>query len=163
MNLVKNKKRPILTPAFIAVLLICMLATYVISRCIFGMAIVVGPSMEPTLKSGGVVFMNKVTNNINRYDIVVVQISGKMIIKRVFGTPGETIQIKNGEIYINERRVKDVVNIETEFAGLAYDPILLGENEYFVLGDNRPVSQDSRYKNVGVIKEDQIIGKVVFR
>ena len=85
-------------------------------------------------------------------------------VKRIIGLPGETVQIVGETIYINgepleENYGKDPITYE----GVAEEPIKLGEDEYFVLGDNREVSQDSRYEEVGNIKKDLIVGKAWLR
>ncbi|HWT27075.1 MAG TPA: signal peptidase I, partial [Mobilitalea sp.] len=80
------------------------------------------------------------------------------------GLPGETVQIKNGNIYINDQIVQDVVNVEPMANyGLAGEKIKLEENEYFVLGDNRNNSEDSRFASIGNIRRDEIIGKAFIR
>ena len=85
-------------------------------------------------------------------------------IKRVIAVPGDTLQIKNGEVYVNgELFAEDVDVAQMEDAGLAAEEVTLGEDEYFVLGDNRNNSEDSRYANIGNIKKEYIIGKVWFR
>ena len=105
------------------------------------------------------------TNNPERYDIIVFRESESVnYIKRVIALPGETIQITEGKIYINERAIFDAYgNAKMEDGGIAKKPIKLGQDEYFVLGDNRNASKDSRDKAVGVIKRDQIIGKAWLR
>ena len=83
--------------------------------------------------------------------------------KRVIGIPGDTVQIKEGEVYVNGELFED----EDEFAPildaeLAAEPVKLEEDEYFVLGDNRNNSEDSRYANIGNVKKEYIIGKAWF-
>ena len=80
--------------------------------------------------------------------------------------PGETVQIKDGKVYINDKELKsDVYGITDyiDYPGIAEEPITLGDDEYFCLGDNRPVSQDSRYEEVGPVKRSIIVGKVWIR
>ena len=87
-------------------------------------------------------------------------------IKRIIGMPGETVQIKDGKVYINDKELKsDVYGITDyiDYPGIAEEPITLGDDEYFCLGDNRPVSQDSRYEEVGPVKRSIIVGKVWIR
>lgn len=146
----------------------------------FGNQVVVsGNSMSPLLNSDDIVLMNQIALDLGkpeRFDIVVFQREDqKMNIKRIIGLPGETVQIQNGQVWINgqvleeeKRKIEiDGEIIEEEkkiaLAGLAENPILLGEDEYFLLGDNRDSSEDSRFANVGGVKEAQIIGKVWFR
>ena len=83
--------------------------------------------------------------------------------KRVIGVPGDTVQIKNGRIYVNGTEFTEKVDVASiEDAGLAADAVTLGDDEYFVLGDNRNNSEDSRYANIGNIKREYIIGKAWF-
>lgn len=146
----------------------------------FGNQVVVsGNSMSPLLNSEDIVLMNQIAldwGKPERFDVVVFQREDqKKNIKRIIGLPGETVQIQNGQVWINgqlleeEKRKVEVDGeiIEEEkkiaLAGLAENPIELGEDEYFLLGDNRDSSEDSRFANVGNVKEAQIIGKVWFR
>ena len=102
----------------------------------------------------------------DRFDVVVFQRDDKKSnVKRVIGLPGEEIQIKGGLIYINGKRL-ETENQELEqvaLAGLAEEPIKLGEDEYFLLGDNRESSEDSRFANIGNVNKKQILGKVWIR
>lgn len=127
-----------------------------------------GISMESTLEDGDDIIVEKfsyLTNDPERYDIIVFhQSDTENYIKRVIALPGERIQITEGKIYINDRAVFDAYgNTKMEDGGIAEKPIKLGEDEYFVLGDNRNASKDSRDKAVGVIKREQIIGKAWLR
>lgn len=126
--------------------------------------IVKGDSMNPTYQNGAVVFFEKQYETVNRYDVVIVSIGnlfkGK-IIKRVIGLPGDRVQIINGFVYINgEQLLDDVVNDSMTESGIAENEIVLGADEYFLLGDNRNASEDSRSEWLGIIKKKQIIGKV---
>ena len=124
--------------------------------------------MESALQNGDDIIVEKfsyITGNPERYDIIVFHESESVnYIKRVIALPGETIQITEGKIYINERAVFDTYgNAKMEDGGIAEKPIKLGQDECFVLGDNRNASKDSRDKTVGIIKRDQIIGKAWLR
>ncbi|MDE5888550.1 MAG: signal peptidase I, partial [Bacilli bacterium] len=111
-----------------------------------------GPSMQPTLSGGEIMILNK-RDKIDRFDVVVVDIKTEDIIKRVIAMPGETISCENGIIYVNDRRQDEEYSkgITSDF-----DKVTLGEDEYFVLGDNRENSLDSR--RFGAFKEEQIKG-----
>lgn len=138
-----------------------LLALFIITHIVC-LATIVGTSMLPTLDSGDIVILNKLPQEYNRFDIIVIDVADELIVKRVIGTPGDTVHIRNGRVYINEEELEDVINEHIEFSGLATSRVRLGEGEYFVLGDNRSNSKDSRYPEIGTIKEAQIIGQVVF-
>ena len=128
----------------------------------------VGPSMEPTLKNGESYLVNQVVYLIgspDRYDVVayrpVEQSDQYYSIKRVIGLPGESVLIQNGHIYINGNPLADCpIESDIVTAGVAETAVTLGENEYFLLGDNPASSQDSRYESVGNIKKSEMIGRV---
>lgn len=130
-----------------------------------------GESMENTLFDKESLILEKVTyrfHNPERYDIIVFRPYEKnqdtLYIKRVIGLPGETVQIKDGDIYINDSKLEENYGKEKmDDPGIASEPILLKDEEYFVLGDNRNWSIDSRDSSVGVITEEQIVGRAVFR
>jgi len=128
-----------------------------------------GNSMERALKDQERVIITKlgVKNNINRYDIVVLYKPDepkKSIIKRVIGLPGEIIEIRKGDVYINGKRLpepylpgaKDIM-----FLSITMKPLLIQEDHYFVIGDNRTVSQDSRI--FGPVPQKYIFGKTLLR
>lgn len=131
---------------------------------------VIGTSMEYTLSNGDNLIVDKITYRFfkpERFDIIVFpyQHGGKTYyIKRIIGLPGETVQITDGRIYINGEELEESYGREVmESSGLAAQPIQLGEDEYFVLGDNRNYSSDSRDPNVGIIKEEDIMGRAWLR
>ena len=130
-----------------------------------------GHSMEPTLKNGQkteVLTGNGYTGEYTRGDIIAmwskVPVFSKIYIKRIVAVPGDTVQIKNGAVYINEEKENaafyGMLSIPaTTMADNASELIVLKENEYYVLGDNRNHSNDSR--NFGPVKREQIIGKII--
>lgn len=133
-----------------------------------GQVKIAGQSMTSVLQSEDVVLMNRLTYDIGspkRFDVVVFQRDDKKSnVKRVIGLPGEVIQIKGGFIYINDQLLEAEAALgEVSLAGLAENPIELGEDEYFLLGDNREGSEDSRFANIGNVNKKQIMGKVWFR
>ena len=130
----------------------------------------VGQSMEPTLASGDRVLTNRLIYRFTgpkRGDLVVFKPNGNenshYYIKRVVGLPGETIQIVDGFIYIDGEVLLEEIKFEKmEHPGIAEDEIVLGEDEFFVLGDNRNASEDSRNAEIGAIKRQDISSKAWF-
>lgn len=129
-----------------------------------------GSSMENTLSHGDNLIVDKITYRFSdpkRYDIIVFPFrhdENVYYIKRIIGLPGETIQIQDGSIYINGEVLQESYGREVmKSAGLAADPITLGEDEYFVLGDNRNDSTDSRDPSVSSIHRNEIIGRAWVR
>ena len=118
--------------------------------------------MCPTLSSGNIVIISRLTNNYERFDIVIIEIPDTTIVKRIIGMPGDTVHIRDGHVYINESMLNDVIDQYIDFSGLATSRVKLGKDEYFVLGDNRTDSMDSRHIKVGVVKKKQIVGSVIF-
>ena len=127
-----------------------------------------GESMKPTLKNGQAVIVHKISYHFTdpkRFDVIVFENNknnnSHFYIKRIIGLPGETIQITDGEVYINGEKLEGTPFKESIVtAGLASDPIELGENEYFVMGDNANNSEDSRSANIGNVVRENIIGKI---
>ena len=140
----------------IAFLFILMFRTIVLER-----TIVNGNSMNPTLSDGDICFTRKFDVEPTRYDIVIARIEGKTIIKRVVGLPGDTLVVKNGSLYINGVLVPPEYDFYTGEAGVLSDEYIVGENEYFLLGDNRGGSYDSRY--IGSVEKGDINGVVICR
>lgn len=127
-----------------------------------------GSSMESALFDGDQLVVENVSYYFHapeRFDIIVFPNSqGVNYIKRIIGLPGEKIQIIDGTIYINEVRLEETYGKERiEDGGLADELILLGKQEYFVLGDNRNGSIDSRNQEVGTVKRNEIKGKAWLR
>ena len=126
-----------------------------------------GRSMNNTLQNGEVMLLNKIVykrHDIKRFDIVVIKENNKLIIKRVIGLPGETIEYKDNVLYINGEKMDDPYaststdNFSIEDVGHKKIP----GDTYFVMGDNRSDSLDSRYASVGVINKTQILGRARF-
>ena len=152
-------------------LVVVLLATYLIITYVGQRTRVNGSSMEPMLTSGDNLIVDKISYRFNepeRYDIIVFPFKYEektYYIKRIIGLPGETVQIDDaGNIYIDgelleESYGKEVIND----SGRASEPITLQDDEYFVLGDNRNDSSDSRVESVGNIKRDDIIGRAWVR
>lgn len=141
-----------------------ILAVVIIRVFIFDPVRVDGPSMDTTLEDGEILILNKFEyrkSDIERYDVVVINVDDKKIIKRVIGLPNETIEIKNNKVYANGKLLKNSF-ASTKTSDFSLSDIGLTKipgDSYFVLGDNREVSLDSRYNEVGTIKKGQIVGK----
>ena len=132
--------------------------------------VVNGNSMDTTLANGQNLVMDKLSYRFHdpkRYDIIVFPYQyeeNTYFIKRIIGLPGETVQIVDGIIYIDGEALQESYGREVmKNSGLAADPVTLGEDEYFVLGDNRNDSTDSRDPSVGKIPRDRIIGRAWVR
>lgn len=129
-----------------------------------------GPSMIPALEDKDNLIVDKLSYRFKdptRFDIVVFPYyyeEETYYIKRIIGLPGETVQIDNGTIYINgEALEENYGKEEMQYSGIADAPIVLGDDEYFVMGDNRNESKDSRDPSVGNIKRSDIIGRAWVR
>lgn len=156
----------------IIALIICVVAalgiSFLITKFVAHHTQVEGSSMEESLHDGDEIIVEKISyyfGDPERYDIIVFPFSEDVYyIKRVIGLPGETIQIKNGKVYIDGVQLwEQYGNEDIEDAGLAKEEIVLGKDEYFVLGDNRNSSVDSRKSEVGVVKKKNIVGKAWLR
>lgn len=130
------------------------------------LVVVSGSSMQPAYNHRDMLLINKTpssTNDLSRYDVIVFSNSDsdeKILIKRVIGLSGEIVQIIDSDIYINNEKIEDNYKKEALWdSGIANNQIVLKEDEYFVLGDNRNNSNDSRF--FGPIKRDCIMGKVI--
>lgn len=129
-----------------------------------------GSSMEPTLSDGDNLIVEKLSYRFRepkRYDIIVFPYKyeeNTYYIKRIIGLPGETVQVKDGYAYINgEKLDEDYGKEPMQDPNQAANPIILGEDEYFVLGDNRNHSADSRDPSVGVLRRKDLIGRAWLR
>ena len=151
-------------------LLIVVALTFLFVQFVGQRTHVNGDSMNVTLEDGDNLIVDKLSYRFKdpkRFDIVVFpyQYQEKTYyIKRIIGMPGETVQVIDGMVYIDGEMLDETYGKEImQYAGVASEPMTLGEDEYFVLGDNRNNSSDSRDPSVGNIKEDQIIGKAWLR
>lgn len=147
-NVIKN-----LVPYLLIIIAVVFIKAFVVTP-----VRVIGPSMLPTLEDGDIMILNKLSRNkIKRFDIVVIKYFDERIIKRVIGLPGDTIEYKDGELYINGDVYEEPFLPEDVYT---QDFILeerIPEGYYFVLGDNRAESKDSRI--IGLIKNEKIKGK----
>lgn len=150
---------------FIADVLLVIIFAYALIQLTCARVQVSGNSMQPALNDEQVVLVNKLAYTVvkpKRYSVVALKThdsSSKIYVKRIIGLPGETIQIKDKRVYINNVLLEDdCIQEDILTAGLAAEPITLGEDEYFVLGDNRNYSEDSRFAGIGIVKKDNIEG-----
>lgn len=146
-------------------IIIAVLIAFFLKTFIFATSIVDGESMDPTLQDGERVIFNKIIYILDepeRGDIVIIEKPHKNYVKRVIGLPGETIEINDGHLYINGNRYDQTFLSESaQRQSGNYGPEKVPEGSYFVMGDNRAISKDSR-NGLGYIEEDEIIGRSEF-
>lgn len=155
---------------WILYILIVICATYLIVTYVGQRTKVSGDSMQATLQDGDNLIVDKISYRFRdpkRYEIIVFPYryaEDTYYIKRIIGLPGETVQIIDGYVYIDGEQLDEDYGLEVmNNPGNAANPITLGEDEYFVLGDNRNRSADSRESNVGVLHRDELIGRAWVR
>lgn len=144
---------------------------YLFSHYVTGGSIVDGPSMNDTLQDGDRLVLNKFTyrvTDLDRFDIIVFKYAydtDTYYVKRIIGLPGESVRIDDqGQIWINDELLEENYGKETmEDPGIAAEPVNLRAGEYFVLGDNRNNSIDSRSPDVGIVRKSQILGSAWLR
>lgn len=144
----------------ITILLALLLKTFVLS-----MSIVEGESMDPTLADGDRIIFNKFVYLIgkpDRGDVIIIQRPLKNYVKRIIALPGETIEMKNHTLYINNEKFEQMVLTKdaVDYTG-SFGPIEIPEDNFFVMGDNRAISKDSR-NGLGLINRDEVIGRSEF-
>lgn len=148
-------------PYIIVVITVVLIRTFLVTP-----AIVDGKSMEPTLYNNNIVLLNKLNyklNDIKRFDVVVVNLDGEKLIKRVIALPGEYIEYKDNNLYIDgflveeDFKHKETSDFNLEKIGF----IKIPGDKYFVVGDNRDNSVDSRM--IGLIDKEDILGSVSYR
>lgn len=171
-NSEKSKKKKVMGYVFEILIYLTLFAicAFVLPRFVVQRARVSGTSMENTLHDGDNVLVNKIGYVIGepkRFDVVVFypfKEDDSQYVKRVIGLPGETIQIKGPDIYINGEKLEENYGKDPiTFQGIASEPLELGNDEYFLMGDNRKDSYDSRYDEIGPIHKSAIEGKAVLR
>ena len=149
-----------------------LVAVWAIVTFVGQRTVVNGVSMYDTLNDGDNLWVDKFSYHFKdpqRFDIVVFPMydGEEYFIKRIIGLPGETVRIDHhGNIYINGEKLEESYGYETIEPGMigrAFDGVTLGDDEYFVMGDNRNESEDSRFDIVGNVKREDLMGKAVFR
>ena len=151
-----------LYPYVIIIIVVVLIRSFIITP-----VIVSGNSMLPNFNDGELLLVKKIGYNekaIKRFDVIVIKKDKEEIIKRVIGLPGEHVSYKNNKLYINDKLVsEDYTHLNTKDFNLEEicTCSTIPEGKYLVLGDNRPISKDSR--SIGLIEEKDIVGKSVFR
>ena len=149
--------------------LVVLVVAFLLSNYVMERVTIRNHSMETTLDSGDSVLIDKISYRFHdpkRFDIIVFKQkdTGEELIKRVIGLPYETVQIVDGHFLINDEIIEDYPGVDPpEEAGLAATPIKLSVGEYFVIGDNRKESIDSRYEAVGTVTSTRITGRMFMR
>lgn len=161
---------------FLGFVIIIGVIVWLFNIFLYAPTIINGDSMKPALSDGDIIIIDKITyklEDIKRFDIVAFKYKydhSQMYIKRVIGMPGETIYMEDNKIYILNKETGQYEQLK-EYYGYYRgenkypdcEPVTLGEDEYFVLGDNRNDSEDSRSSGVGAVKRELIIGRAFFR
>ncbi len=148
-------------PYLIVILLVVIVRTFIITP-----AVVDGNSMLPGLQDNNIIILNKLDyklNDINRFDVVVVNYNGEKLVKRIIGLPGEHVEYKDNNLYVNGFIISEDFNHETthDFKLESIGYLSIPGDKYFVVGDNRNDSTDSRV--LGLIDKNDILGSVSFR
>lgn len=169
----KKRLNPRMIKDILEVLVGSVVAVFLAFVIIFSVGMrtsVIGDSMEPALYNGQEILMNRIIYRLStpkRGDVIVFLPNGNQnshfYVKRVVGLPGETVQIRDGRVYIDGLLLnEDDLLDEMADPGIAQNELLLGQDEFFVLGDNRNSSEDSRSGNIGAVRKDNIVGKAWF-
>ena len=124
-----------------------------------------GDSMNSTLNNGDILILNKLDKSYERFDVVVIKYGKSKLVKRIIGMPGENIEYKDNDLYINGKILKDIDTSRTADFTLEelYDTKKIPSDSYFVMGDNRGNSLDSRFYKVGFVKKRDIVGTTKIR
>ncbi len=162
---VKKELREWIVSFVVALVLVIIIRSY-----LFTIIRVDGPSMSDTLLDGDGLFVNVLDMKLNspeRFDVVICRYPNRddQYVKRVIGLPGDTLSVRGGVLYINDQPIEepflsDSRTVRFDKASNSFGPVKIPEGCYYVMGDNRDDSNDSR--NVGMITEDMVIGKVEY-
>ena len=155
---VKKYKKQIAALVFIGAL------AWYISTFWCQLALIQGDSMNPAYHNGQLVILDKRRKDFQVGDVIAFQCDSPdgILIKRIAALPGDTVQIMDGTLYRNGSPDRSLVREQSiGYAGVAAEPVRLAEDEYFVLGDNLEYSKDSRYEEIGCVRQEVIVGKVI--
>lgn len=157
------KYKQVLKSTF-ASLVVVAAAAVLIATLIFPVLQISGSSMEPTLNDEEIVVLIK-TTNLKQGELCCFSYQNKLLIKRVIGLPGDSINIdENGYVYVNGTVIDEPYVIDRALGECDIEfPYMVSENHYFVLGDHRSTSVDSRSSVIGLVSEDYIVGKIFYR
>lgn len=151
--------------SYVKTILLALILVFIINTWFFKSVLVVGHSMDPTYHDGQRGFssvISKTIQGLNRFDVVVVKVDDIHLIKRVIGLPYETIEVKDNQLFINNELIEEdfIASQKENYPNFTSDfgPVTIPEEHYFLMGDNRPVSLDSR-SQYGPFKESDIISK----
>ena len=149
-----------LYPYVIIVVVVVLFRTYIATP-----VRVDGDPMKDTLYNNDILILNKLDKTYKRFDVVVVNYNNTKLVKRIIGMPGENISYKDNQLYINNKKYEDIETSRTFDFSLEelYALERIPDNYYFVMGDNRGNSLDSRDYRVGLIKKEDIVGVTIFR
>ena len=147
----------------VSVIIVVAAAAVLLATLMFPVLRIYGTSMTPTLNEGDIVVSVKGTN-LKRGDVIVFYYNNKILCKRLIGKPGDWIDIdKNGNVSVNNVQLDETYLPEKALGDCNIElPYQVPENRYFVMGDHRSVSVDSRNTQIGCISEEQIVGRIIF-
>lgn len=159
----KQKYKKILKSTIYSLIVVAAVAV-LIATLVLPVLQISGTSMEPTLKNGEIVVLVK-TSNLNKNDLCAFYYSNKILIKRVIGLPGDVIEMdKDGNVFVNGEYIDEPYITEKGLGECDIEfPFTVPENEYFLMGDHRTTSIDSRSTAIGCVKKEQLVGKLFFR
>ena len=153
-----TKKRLIIIAIFVLLSI-----AFITSKFFYQLMLIQGDSMLPTYHNLSMVIVDKTDRDFCADDVIAFKCDNVkgVLVKRIVAVSGDTVCIKDNKLYVNDR-ISEITSADRiKYAGTAEKNILLGDGEYFVLGDNYDESVDSRYEEVGIVQEDNIIGKII--
>lgn len=155
-------KKPSPLKTLILVLVVSAAVVVLITSLLLPVVKVSGSAMQPTLNNEDISLAVK-TTNLKQGDVCCFYNNNNLFVRRVIGTPGDVISIEeDGSVYVNEQALDETYITEKALGDCDVEfPFVVPENAYFVMGDNRPVSKDSRINEVGCVSKDRIVGKLI--